>query len=65
MSQYDGTQRGRVEGELAPVHEAQLLEALEKPAIDEEPASVSRKQELRAGHRSGPSVETEGKRHWP
>ena len=51
VGQRDGVDPRGVDGQRIPVPEAQVLQSLVEPAVDEEPASVHLDQELRAGDR--------------
>ena len=51
VSQGDGVDPRGIDGQRVPVPEAQVLQSLVEPAVDEEPAPVHLDQELRAGDR--------------
>jgi hypothetical protein len=60
MSQDDRVNSGRVDRERLPVALSQLLQPLKKPAVDEDPATVTLQQVLRSGHGPGGTEQGQG-----
>jgi hypothetical protein len=59
VRERDGVDARRRNGERRAVAQAQLLVALEKAAVDEQPRIVRIEHEARAGHGAGSAMEAE------
>ncbi len=53
MGQHHRIKRPQRRGQRLPVAQAQLLETLEEPAVDQYPRAVTGQQEFAAGHGAG------------